>query len=118
VVGLRGTKRFTEVVTPLLCTAGASAVPSLFTGTGMASGSRLLFFPDTTKTGARDGPMEAVTSGGQLCCVTWLRMLLESSKLGGCEITNYVTRPLVGKKVPHCCIGPAVRIIHDLNRMR
>jgi len=51
-------------------------MPTTYTGWELPLGSKLLFFPDSTKTGARDGSMEAVVAGGLLCCVTWLRWLL------------------------------------------
>jgi len=79
------------------CSAADGGMPTMYTGWELPLGSKLLFLPDSTKTGARDGPMEAVVTGGLLCCVIWLRwLLLAGSRAAGCSITNYVTRPHTG----------------------
>jgi hypothetical protein len=94
-------------------------MPTLYTGWELPLGSKLLFYPDATETGARDGPMEAVVTGGLLCCVTWLRwLLLASSMADGCS--SYVTRPLVGKqglsKLQWVCLKNALCCIHVCTR--
>ena len=65
----------------------------------------LLLFPDDTKTGGRDGPMEAHFLGTSLCCFLWLQKYLAAHHAQGpgpFQLTNYLIRPqnAAGMHVP------------------
>lgn len=73
--------------------AGTTAWP-LLTPELRWDASQLLFLnPDSTKTGAKDGPMEAAMTCDTLCCISWLHQLAVAQEKAGHPITNYITRP-------------------------
>jgi hypothetical protein len=73
--------------------AGQTALPRLYPLLTMQPGETLYLFPDDTKTGAKDGPMEAVMTGDELCCITWIHRMLAAYDAAGHAITNFLTRP-------------------------
>jgi hypothetical protein len=80
--------------------AGQTALPRLYPILTMQPGETLYLFPDDTKTGAKDGAMEAVMTGDELCCITWIHRMLAAYDAAGHAITNFLTRPQASSGKP------------------